>query len=227
MKVNIGPYRNDLIPVRSWERNYEMWRSDEFYLDEKDYTWYDKIVMGAFDKLEKALRPINHWSNSRKRRIKIHVDNYDVWSMDHTLAMIVLPMLKKLKEVKQGSPNVDNEDVPEHLRAPEHNLMDPNTQVWGTDDLFHERWAWVLDEMIWTFEQHAADDDSSQFHYNSDNMELKFTPIEGKKGSTLDIVPKDPSKPKHFYDREAHMKHNERKANGRRLFAKYYEGLWD
>lgn len=227
MKISIAPYRYDLIPVRGWERKYELFRSDNYYHDEEDHKWFDKIVYKTLDGLAYICRPLNRWNNSRPRKIKIHIDNYDVWSMDHTLAMIVLPMLKKLKEIKHGSPDVENEDVPEHLRAPEHNIMEDETKIWVTDNLFHERWAWVLDEMIWAFEQHADGDDSSQFHYNSDNMEMKFTKVEGTKYNTLDIVPKDPSKPRHFYDREAHVKHNERKANGRRLFAKYYEGLWD
>ena len=31
MKVKIGPYTSDLIPVRSWERRYEHFRSDKYY----------------------------------------------------------------------------------------------------------------------------------------------------------------------------------------------------
>ena len=38
---------------------------------------------------------------------------------------------------------------------------------------------------------------------------------------------KDPMKPPYFRDEEGLKKHHERKANGRRLFAKYYESLWD
>jgi hypothetical protein len=42
----------------------------------------------------------------------VHIDRYDTWSMDHTLADIILPMLKQLKETKHGSPNVDDEMCP-------------------------------------------------------------------------------------------------------------------
>jgi hypothetical protein len=42
----------------------------------------------------------------------VKVDYWDVWNMDHTLSPIILPMLKRLREVKHGSGFVDMEDVP-------------------------------------------------------------------------------------------------------------------
>lgn len=225
MKINIGPYTSDLISVRSWERSYEMWRSGELYLDEDKYTWYDKIVMGFFDKLYKFVRPINNWSNNRKRKIKVHVDDYDVWGADHTLGIIIHPVLVKLKELKHGSPVVDDEDVPENLRA---NKKDPSDMS-EDDSTIHDRWSWVLDEMIWTFSQYGLEDDSKQFHHNSDQLDLTFTKVrDNPEMSTINFnYQKDPSKPKYWRDDEGLKKHAERKANGRRLFAKYYESLWD
>ena len=35
----------------------------------------------------------------KERKVNIRIDNYDLWSMDHTLSLIILPMLKKLKEI--------------------------------------------------------------------------------------------------------------------------------
>jgi len=59
-----------------------------------------------------------HWVQSkRKRKEYVHIDEYDTWNMDSTLALIILPMLKQLKETKHGSANVENEDVPEYLRS--------------------------------------------------------------------------------------------------------------
>lgn len=228
MKVNIGPYSSDIIPVRRWERSYEMWRSDKYYLDEEDYTWYDKIIMGFFDKLEDFVRPLNRWSNSRKRKVKVHVDYYDVWGADHTLGMIIAPVLKKLKECQHGYPHVDNEDVPEELRfTPEDK---EKLEHDGTVDSKHEaRWNYVLDEMIWAFEQHADPyDNDAQFHHNSEQLEMVFTPVDGKKYSSLSFNhQKDPTKPKYWVDHEGKKKHHERMRNGVRLFAKYYEALWD
>lgn len=228
MRVNIGPYRSDLIRINSLERKYERMRSDKLYLDEEDYTWYDKIILGLLDKLDNLVRPINRWSNDRKRKVKVHIDYYDVWSADHTIGLILAPMLKKLKEVQHGYPHVDNEDVPEELRF---ELTREQKENWdGSVDAKHEaRWNWVLDEIIWTFEQYEAGDDFDQFHHNVDQLEMEFTPLEDNpKLSTLSFNhQKDPSKPAYWVDEEGKKKHHERKQNGLRLFAKYYESLWD
>lgn len=227
MKVNIGPYRSDLIPVNGWIRRYEIWRSDVPYLDEEDYTWYDKIVIGFLDKLRDIVNPINRWSNNRKRKVKIHVDGYDVWGADHTLGMIIAPTLKKLKEIQHGYPHVDNEDVPEEIR----NKKEDAERFDGTTDAdWAARWNWVLDEMIWTFEQYSDPyEGEAQFSHNVEQLDMIFTPLEdGKPGSTLSFNhQKDPSKPPYWRDKEGLMKHHERKKNGLRLFAKYYDSLWD
>jgi hypothetical protein len=68
------------------------------------------------------------------------------------------------------------------------------------DDLYHQRWEYVLDEMIWAFENIIEDDTSSYWF------------------------------PERFPDQvdvEAWKKHSDRIANGTRLFGKYYMGLWD
>ena len=227
MRVKIGPYRSDLIPINRLERWYERTRSGKLYLDEEDYTWYDKIVMGFLDKLEDLARPINRWSNNRKRVENVHVDYYDVWGAYHTLAFIIHPVLIKLKQQQHGYPHVFNEDVPEVLR-----FKDPETSAEWTDEIDNKhqaRWSWVLDEMIWTFEQYAMDDDTAQFHHNVDQLEMISTPLEDnpKLSSIAFSYQKDPSKPAYWVDEEGKKKHHERKQNGLRLFAKYYECLWD
>jgi hypothetical protein len=47
----------------------------------------------------------------------VKIDPWDTWSMDHTLAPIILPMLKQLKATKHGAPYVDLDDRPEELKA--------------------------------------------------------------------------------------------------------------
>lgn len=233
MKVNIGKFTSDLIPVRRWERSYEFWREpNTCYLKEEQYTWYDKIVFGFFDKLSDLVLPINRWSNNRKRKIKIHIDGYDVWDAGHTLAMIITPTLKKLKEIQHGYPHVENEDVPEELRF---EMTDDQKANWdgSVDDKHEARWNYILGEMIWAFEQEAMDDDTWQFHHNSDQLEILFVStgdadLDSKGMKSVDFnYQKDPTKPKYWVDREGKKKHEERKANGLRLFAKYYQCLWD
>ena len=228
MKINIGPYKSDIIPVYSWEKRYEFWRRPETcFLPEEEYTKFDKFVFGFFDKLSDLVRPLNRWSNSRKRRVKVHIDYYDVWSADHTLAMIIHPVLVKLKETKHGSPVVEDEDLPEelqYLQAPKR-----KDEHWSVDDDIHKKWEWVLNEMIWAFSQHGLEDDSDQFYHNSDQLHMITEDALDMKGcKELKFnYQKDPNKPAYWRDDEGLKKHAERKENGRRLFAKYYEALWD
>jgi hypothetical protein len=230
MKVKIGPYTSDLVPVYRWERNYEMWRSDSMWLDEDDYTWYDKIAFKTFDVLRRVFLPINRWSNSRKRKINVRIDPYDVWSADHTLALIIHPVLVELSKRKQGSPVVDPEDVPEDLRSTEPAGPDNGY----TDNTVHQRWEWVMNEMIWAFEQCAEPEkNEDQFTHNSDQLEMKFVStgdetLDNKGMKSLEFnYQKDPTKPKYWVDKEAKKLHYDRISNGLRLFAKYYFGLWD
>jgi len=92
------------------------------------------------------------------QKVEVHIDNYDTWSMDHTLAVIVLPMLKQLKETKHGAPEVDDLDVPRYLRRSAEEKTKYTTEG-ITDDLWFERWDWVLDEMIYAFDCKANKDE--------------------------------------------------------------------
>ena len=144
----------------------------------------------------------------KNRALRIEIEPFDTWSMDHTLAPIILPMLKQLKETKHGSPDVNDKDVPEHLRS---TSAPPKENDWDIDDNWHKRWDWVMDEMIWAFEQKNRD------HWEDDY----YGPyIEGEGDGIFGG---------HFEwtDNEGMQKHQERMSNGFRLFGKYYENLWD
>ena len=84
-----------------------------------------------------------------KQKISVKIDPWDTWNMDCTLAYIVLPMLKQLQETKHGSHQVDLKDVPESLHQSDNELE---------DDGIHEQWDYIIDEMIWAFEQKCRDD---------------------------------------------------------------------
>jgi hypothetical protein len=88
-------------------------------------------------------------------KVSVHIDDFDTWSMDHTLAYIIDPMLKQLKLTKHGAPNVDNKDVPKELRSEpaKHDICPTH----------FDKWDWVLDEMIFAFESKHTDWEE-QFH---------------------------------------------------------------
>ena len=157
----------------------------------------------------------HHWlydwfGYSPKQKTSIRIDKYDTWSMDHTLAPIILPMLVQLKETKQSAPMVDMKDVPKELRATKAQIS-KYSKNGDTDPKFFERWDWILDEMIWAFEQkcrdHWEEDYYGPYIESKDKREL-FGRFE-------------------WIDDEGRQKHQERMSNGFRLFGTYFENLWD
>ena len=158
-----------------------------------------EIKIGPYPKKDKA------------RKVKIKIHKYDTWNANHTLALVIVPVLKNLRGFKYGSPLIDDEDVPENIRSTN---ADPKENEWDIDSNHHKRWLWVLDEMIWAFEQHAKPDWELEFY--SGDVDMKFENKQLIEG------------PNHTFevDREGLNKHRERMANGRRLFAKYYDCLW-
>jgi hypothetical protein len=84
-------------------------------------------------------------NNGAPRTIKVQIDPWDTVSADHTLSLIILPLLKQLKENQNGAPYVETDDVPPEMY-----------QEVDSYDGWDKRWAWVVDEMIFAFE-HIVD----------------------------------------------------------------------
>ena len=103
MKVYIGPYLNLIGPYQIAEWIPFTTEAQQFKIGQwLSNTWVNDLC---------------EWIHSKQqRKIKIHIDDYDTWSMDHTLALIILPMLKQLKATKHGSCFVNDEDVPIHMQ---------------------------------------------------------------------------------------------------------------
>ena len=205
MKIYMGPFKNWVGPfqIADWFKPV-IGEAKAYELGE----WLSKTWLHNFCE----------WIESkRKRKINIRIDNYDVWGADHTLALIIHPVLIKLKEQKHGYPLVDDEDVPENIRSTSASPLSEEDKNFGSLDEFAEsRWDWVLDEMIWAFEQHTNEDWEEQ--YCTGKVDFKITDdgefVQG---------------PDHTFemDHESIKKHRDKMANGRRLFAKYYYSLWD
>ena len=186
------------------------------------FEWGDNINQfeNALEKFEDGLqwfynKTINLILDKRSgQKINVRIDNYDTWSMDHTLAHIVLPMLVQLHKTKHGAPWVDDEDVPEELRS---TSAPPKENDYDTDDFHFKRWDWVLDEMIWAFEQKVRDDWQGDY-YEYDHVTPNKDSEDFSESLGLKLVWEDP---------EGRKAHQERMSNGFRLFGKYYENLWD
>jgi hypothetical protein len=89
------------------------------------------------------------------KRVTVKIDDYDMYDLDGTLAQIIAPALRKFRSEIYTSPIVEYDDVPENLRPEDPEKAKEDIQRDGTvDDLYHKRWEWVLDEMIFAFESY-------------------------------------------------------------------------
>lgn len=207
MKVYIGKYRNHWIsPYTVLERVFfwKPWAQPDgpAYPEWVD-RWAERLMP-----ISQAIQSVLEYIRPRVEYIKI--DPWDVWSMDSTLAEIIVPMLKTLQANKQGAPYVDPADVPEHLRPKKQTKKERDNG--HTDSTHFERWDWVLSEMIWAFEQKTDDSSQDQFYDHSGVDHSRD--LNGRIGQIR-------------VDEAGLQAWHQRKTNGFRLFGKYYEALWD
>jgi hypothetical protein len=238
MKVYIGPYKNWFGPYHLAEKILFWMDKDK---DDRVHNFGEWLAYGSVepepefrtgaDILSRKERPNTLlyrfllWIESkRKRKIKIRIDRYDTWGMDSTLSMIILPMLKQLHETKHGAPYVDDEDVPEHLRS---TAAEPKENEWDTDSNHFLRWNWIMDELIWTFEQLQPDCDWED-QYRTGKYDLRSVPCEwDENGKPSMYEMKDGPNHTAKIDHDGMTNHQNRINNGLKLFGKYYQGLWD
>jgi len=190
MKIYLGNYKNN------WISPYTV--LEKFFFWKKDYDAHEKVPPKWLTSLCELNVKILDTINRRIEYIKI--DSWDTWNADGTLALIILPLLKKLKEEKAGSPHVEDSDVPDQLKS----CNAPRVEnVWDCDENHHKRWEYVLDEMIWAFEQMQPNFDWQ----NEYEIKDKFGCFLG-------------------WDDEAMKLHHERINKGLILFGRYYQSLW-
>jgi hypothetical protein len=239
MKIKIGPYTDWFGPYQlaellcfwakpvedeygikskpDWVHNFGEWLAHGSVEPEPEVG---EICSWDSDRPTTWLYKFLMWIESKKKRtIKVHIDRWDTWSMDHTLALIVLPMLVQLKATKHGAPQVDLADVPKHLQ-PTKKALKAYEKDGTTDEQFFDRWDWVLDEMIFAFDSKVNDGWEEQFE--SGTSDIQWKTLEGGMSEMV----RGPNDTK-VYDWEGRKKYEERIANGFRLFGKYYSNLWD
>lgn len=94
-------------------------------------------------------KPFSASNKSNRRKIKVHVDRYDTFSLDHTLALVILPCLIQLRKSQQGipvvkdtegDPNQESFDFGDDLESMQY---EKNTQAWNE----------IMDKIIWSFQQ--------------------------------------------------------------------------
>lgn len=205
MKVNIGPHVYPLTTHVTKCNYLELMYGEDWYdITKENYIWLDHFVVSVLDAVDYCiLRPINKF---RKRKVKVQYHKYDTWGLEHTLALVILPGLKQLKATNHGMGIVDNDDLPTKC------LKDASSE---------ERWEWVMDEMIWAFNEITTDGEGEKAFYSGVSDWAWSDLDEGY--STLNYGPNHTFK----IDIEGLNKYNERIQRGTILFGKYYRSLWD
>ena len=212
MKVYINNYRDH------WLSPYTILEKVFFWKKEIDYD--DPMIVKWANRLEPASKALLKFLDFVHPKINyIKIDKWDTWSMDSTLAQIILPMLKQLKDTKHGAPFVDDEDVPEELRS---TSAPPKEDDYGIDDNHFKRWDWVLDEMIQAFECKITQNWEDQYSTG----ECNYIFVKDESDPNISKMVEGPNHTRKT-DWDALKAHSERNKNGYRLFGKYYEGLWD
>lgn len=89
-----------------------------------------------------------------KRIVEIQIDKYDTWNLDNTLAMIILPCLKQLRDTTHGYP------------ASLANYKEDEYEI--IDDSGANIWKEILNKMINSFERIA---DISDYEYDDEVQE--------------------------------------------------------
>ena len=216
MKVKIGPYKNWIGPYQLADMVF-FWLPQ--HVSEEDYeSRWDFRLHDRFGKWLAStwVADLCQWIDSKRQRdVKIHIDRYDTWNMDHTLALIIVPMLKQLKESGHGVPYIDDEDVPEELRS---TAASPKENEWDVDDNHEKRWEWVIDEMIWAF---------TEIMEEKEGLDCWVPYEEGEEVRTMFGETIDEARERGKYDREKSVAYNERLRKATTLFGKYYQALWD
>ena len=223
MKVYISKYRNHWISpyhilkfICFWEKNDDVFYNHEDVPGHK----YDKWV-NFLNPICQGVQKFLDFVHPKVDYVKI--DYWDTWSMDHTLGLIALPMLKQLQTKKHGAPFVDDEDVPEELKS---TSAPAKENEWDTDDNHFKRWDWVMDEMIFAFEHHLNKDWEEA--YRSGEFDHKTVACEWDENGKAKMFKLEEG-PNHTYkcDYDGMKIVEDRIRNGFKLFGKYYQNLWD
>jgi len=147
-------------------------------------------------------------------KVSVRIDPWDTWSMDSTLAHIVVPMLEQLRATTHGGPFVDYDDRPANLIG-----TVPDRENGDVDEFHFDAWDWVMGEMLFA---HKSKDEDWEDQFSSGVFDVVWKDLPDGY-SEMTKGPKDTFE----IDWEGRKAYQARITNGFRLFGKYYENLWD
>lgn len=206
MKVKIGNYTDYFGPYHLVEALC-FWapKIKDEYGREESPTWVEKIGdWVASTKITDFLM----WIDSKKqRKIKIKIDRYDLWDLEHTLALIILPALMEFRNSKRyGIPMAtDLAFIP---------ISD------DAEDAQMAAWNEILDKMIWSFQQIVNEETIE------DDFWIQKPDFEGCNTGS-EFIERINRGSGGKYDFEARKKYDEKVQEGLDLFSKHFRNLWD
>lgn len=207
MKIYLSGYRNHWVSPYTilekffcWMKDYDAYKTEPPKWLETLCEWNKKFLDTVHPRIE-----------------YVKIDKWDTWSMDMTVGKIMLPMFKQLKATKHGAPATRDEDVPDYLKS----MNAPRVaDEWDIDDFHFARWDYILDEIIWAFENINHDDWEEQ--YRSGISDIQWKELEDGMSEMI----KGPNDTR-VYDWNGYRKHSERIDNGFRLMGVYFRNMWD
>jgi hypothetical protein len=164
----------------------------------------------------------------KERKIDVLVERWDTYSVDHTLAFIMLPLLLQLKDTMQGVPGEFTQSVGSDTDGNYcfDFIQDDQDEVFDTNC---KKWYDTLDKIIWSFQQIIDDDYSNKYHHGDMKIGWKPitlpNPITGVVEEMYEMVDENPNE--HWYDYLGHQLHEDKIQEGFELFGKYFRSLWD
>ena len=129
----IGYKNSPIYDVKEQEKVNNLSEKIESYIPD----WFDSVCVFLY-------------KFRRKRKEIVRIDHFDTWNLDHTLALIILPALKKLKETAHSYIPVKPEDAI---------LVEIDGETPLKENSDH-----IIDEMIYAFGTLVDEDWEDQFY---------------------------------------------------------------
>ena len=165
---------------------------------------------------------------------KLRFNRSEVWNLDKYLAKVIVQGLEQFKEMGKNT-------IPPHLVTNEINKETGREVCWDySSEYCEEQWNELLDKMIFAFTEHPTYFDVEPYNFYYDDLthpdkfpdpEWEDNPVFGKVTEWRQILKEGYTQEQvdawwersRAYDAEINTKVKE----GRDLFIKYFNSLWD
>jgi hypothetical protein len=139
-----------------------------------------------------------------RRKIKVRIHKYDLWSLDDTFAHIILPAMKKYKKKIRGVPSCMFENA--------------DDERWEEAE---KKWEDILDCIIWSMEETINEKNDP-----GGLEKMKRTVVKDKDGSKSVQFSWENEADREEY-RKNRKEYDERLQKGYDLFGKHFSHFWN